>query len=219
MNLETFFEKFELFADAPDAVRQVREPIHERQRRSILQPRVGATQERLPWDHRKTNINPNGVASSGPRWMQPLQGWLRGGRVLPRSTSDPGNGLPCRLGNAPALEKPPRSPSMTTETFFEKFEIFADAPGAANRTQGLVLDYSANGALHTSLGQRPRKTVPHSFRALMGRPNAPLAHAIWVLDRGGWVAPSGRGSFVDATPRALPWAGVGRRVAAGRTTR
>jgi hypothetical protein len=78
---------------------------------------------------------------------------------------------------------------------------------------------SANGAPHTSLGQRPRKTVPQSFRALKGRQNAPLAHEIWVLDRGGWVAPSGRGSFVDAIPRALPWAGVGRRVAAGGTTR
>ena len=81
MNLETSFEMFERFADAPYAVKRMREPIRERQRRSILQPRVGATQERLPWDHRKTNINPNGVASSGLRWMQPLQGWLGGVRV------------------------------------------------------------------------------------------------------------------------------------------
>jgi hypothetical protein len=44
---------------------------------------------------------------------------------------------------------------MTTETFFEKFELFADAPGAVKGTRGLVLDYSANGAPHTSLGQRP----------------------------------------------------------------
>ena len=55
--------------------------VHERQRRSIIQPRVGATQERLPWDNRKKIINPNGVASSGARWMQPFQGWMRGDRV------------------------------------------------------------------------------------------------------------------------------------------
>ena len=95
MKLETFFEKFDQFADAPNAVakmrahvrerqRPMREPQprgRERQRRSIIQPRVGATQERLPWDCQKKHINPNGVASSGARWMQPFQGWLRGGRV------------------------------------------------------------------------------------------------------------------------------------------
>lgn len=50
-------------------------PVRERQRRSIIQPRVGARNERLPWDCQKTNLNPNGVASPGPRWMQPFQGW------------------------------------------------------------------------------------------------------------------------------------------------
>ena len=35
----------------------------ERQRRSIHQPRVGATPERLPWVRRKNRANHNGVAS------------------------------------------------------------------------------------------------------------------------------------------------------------
>ena len=71
-------------APARERQRPMREPQprgRERQRRSIIQPRVGATQERLPWDCQKKNINPNGVASSGAWWMQPFQGWLRAGRV------------------------------------------------------------------------------------------------------------------------------------------
>ena len=74
---------------------------------------------------------------------------------------------------------------------------------------------SANGATNTSLGQRPRKIAPQLFRALKGRHNAPLSGAIRNLNPGGWDALSGLGSFVDAIPRALPWAGMGRRVAAG----
>ena len=62
---------------------------------------------------------------------------------------------------------------MKLETFFEKFDQFADAPDAVAKMRELVLHGSANGAPHTSLGQRPRKTVPRSSRALKGRANVP----------------------------------------------
>jgi hypothetical protein len=107
---------------------------------------------------------------------------------------------------------------MTLETFFEKFDQFADAPEVVAKLRELVLDFSANGAPQTSLGQRPRKTAPQSFQALKGRHNVP-SHAIRVLNRGGWTAPSGLGSYSHAIPRALPWADMGRRVAAGGTAR
>ncbi len=103
---------------------------------------------------------------------------------------------------------------MKLETFFEKFDQFTDAPGAVAKMRELVLKLSANGAPHTSLGQRPRKTVTQSDRALKGRHNAASSDAIRMLNPGGWDAPSGLGSFVDGIPRALPWAGMGRRVAA-----
>lgn len=61
---------------------------------------------------------------------------------------------------------------MKLATFFAKFGQFADAPDAVGKMRELVLRLSANGAPHPSLGQRPRKTVPHSFPALKGRPNA-----------------------------------------------
>jgi len=52
--------------------------------------------------------------------------------------------------------------------------------------------YSANGAAHTSPGQRPG--YASSFhQALKGRPNRCLA-------------PSGLGMFLNIEPRALPWA-------------
>ena len=57
---------------------------------------------------------------------------------------------------------------MKLETFFEKFDQFADAPDAVAKIR-----YNA-----------------------------------------GWIAPSGLRLIVDAIPRALPWAGMGRRVAA-----
>jgi type I restriction enzyme, S subunit len=37
---------------------------------------------------------------------------------------------------------------MTLETFFEKFELFADAPGAVGRMRELVLELAARGKLH-----------------------------------------------------------------------
>ena len=84
----TFFDKFDLCADAPDTVAKMRAHVRERQsqtierqRRSIIQPRVDTTQEHLPWDNRKENINPKGVASFSARSVQPFQGWMRGGRV------------------------------------------------------------------------------------------------------------------------------------------
>jgi len=75
---------------------------------------------------------------------------------------------------------------------------------------------SANGAPHTSLGQRPRKTATQLSQALKGRANSPRPNTDSELGRAVWNAPSGLGSLVDAIPRALPWAGMGRRVAAGR---
>lgn len=42
----------------------------ERQGRSSIQPGVGARHERLPWDSRKTIVNPNGVALPGERRAQ-----------------------------------------------------------------------------------------------------------------------------------------------------
>jgi hypothetical protein len=106
---------------------------------------------------------------------------------------------------------------MKLETFFEKFDQFADAPDAVAKMRELVMRLSANGAPHTSLGPRPRKTVPHSFQALKGRANGSRSVVIRILRGANWVAPSGLDSFFHAIPRALPWAGMGRRVAAGRT--
>ena len=103
---------------------------------------------------------------------------------------------------------------MKLETFFEKFDQFADAPDAVAKMRELVLDFSANGAPHTSLGQRPRKIVIHLSQALKGRHNASSSDTVRVGNPGAWIAPSGLGSFIHAIPRALPWAGMGRRVAA-----
>ncbi|KAF0175955.1 MAG: hypothetical protein FD161_3134 [Limisphaerales bacterium] len=103
---------------------------------------------------------------------------------------------------------------MKLETFFEKFDQFADAPDAVAKMRELVLELSANGATHTSLGQRPRKTVPHWVQALKGRASVSAGGAMWIVKPAEWIALSGLGSFVDAIPRALPWAGIGRRVAA-----
>ncbi len=105
---------------------------------------------------------------------------------------------------------------MNRETFFEKFDQFADAPDAVVKMRELVLDLSADGAPHPSLGQRPRFTSRHSFQVLKGRNIAPSPDAIHMLNSIGWIAPSRLCSFVDAIPRALPWAGMDRRVAAYR---
>jgi len=102
---------------------------------------------------------------------------------------------------------------MTLATFFEKFDQFSDAPDAVAKMREL----SANGAPHTSLGQRPRNNGPQSSQALKGRNNPPAnrprGFPVWMF----WVATSGLARFCDAIPRALPWAGMGRRVAAGGT--
>lgn len=74
---------------------------------------------------------------------------------------------------------------------------------------------SANGAPHTSLGQRPRKTVTHLSVALKGQPNPSACEAMRIVKPAKWVAPSGLDWFFDAIPRTLPWAGMGRRVVAG----
>jgi hypothetical protein len=58
---------------------------------------------------------------------------------------------------------------MTLDTFFKKFDPFADAPNAAAKMRHLS---SANSATHPSLGQRPRTHAPTKPQALKGRPNA-----------------------------------------------
>jgi hypothetical protein len=47
---------------------------------------------------------------------------------------------------------------MKLKTFFEEFDQFADAPDA--------VIFSANGAIHTSLGHRLRKGISTPIRAL-----------------------------------------------------
>jgi hypothetical protein len=90
---------------------------------------------------------------------------------------------------------------MTLKTFFNKFDQFADAPDA--------VIFSANGAIHTSLGHRPRKGIPTNIRALKGRTMVSSAEL-----EPGWNAPSGLNSFANSFPRAMPWAGMERPVGA-----
>jgi len=103
---------------------------------------------------------------------------------------------------------------MKLETFFEKFDQFADAPGAVAKMREWVPNLSANGAAHTSLGQRPRKTVTPLRQALKGRNIGPIGNTTGMLNDGGWAAPSGLHLFFNAIPRALPWAGIGRALGA-----
>jgi hypothetical protein len=56
--------------------------------------------------------------------------------------------------------------------------------------------FSANGAAHTSPGQRPGYASSFT-QALKGRPNRCLT-------------PSRLGMFLTIEPRALPWAGISR---------
>jgi hypothetical protein len=58
---------------------------------------------------------------------------------------------------------------MTFDTFFKKFDQFADAPDAVAKMRHLS---SPNGATHPSLGQRPRTNTPTKPQALKGRHNA-----------------------------------------------
>ena len=46
---------------------------------------------------------------------------------------------------------------MTLETFFEKFDLFADAPDAVAKMR----ESSANGATYASPGQRPGSPTPN----------------------------------------------------------
>ena len=107
---------------------------------------------------------------------------------------------------------------MTLETFFEKFDLFADEPDAVAKMRepsgngamvGLRI-VSANGAAHASLGQRPRNTAPLFPQDLKGRDKSGASVAVRVLHPASWAAPSGLGSFSNAIPRALPWAGLVR---------
>jgi hypothetical protein len=47
----------------------------------IIQPRVAEALRRLPWVMSQIEINPEGVASSLARWLQPFQGWSFGWRL------------------------------------------------------------------------------------------------------------------------------------------
>jgi hypothetical protein len=70
-------------------------------------------------------------------------------------------------------------------------DVSTNAPIAANSVV-----FSANGAAHTSPGQRPG-SASSFHQALKGRHHRCLA-------------PSGLVMFLDIEPRALPWAGLGR---------
>ena len=84
---------------------------------------------------------------------------------------------------------------MTLETFFEKFDTFADVPNAVAKMRF----FSPIGATHTSLGQRPRNRSLTSSRALKGRS---------IISQTGlaseWSALSGLNSYLNIAPRALP---------------
>lgn len=62
-----------------------------------------------------------------------------------------------------------------------------------------------------------RNAVPHPDRVWTRRPQFQAVDKARRLIRIGWIALSGLGVSVDATPRALPWAGIGRRFAAEET--
>ena len=70
---------------------------------------------------------------------------------------------------------------MKLKTFFEEFDQFADAPDA--------VIFSANGAIHTSLGHRLRKGISTPIRALKGRhkPDTPNAEATTLAPLPGCV--------------------------------
>jgi hypothetical protein len=65
--------------------------------------------------------------------------------------------------------------------------------------------FRTNGAIHESLGRRPRCRDQSQIQALKGRPNR----------RRPYAAPSGLGKTCTMIPRALPWAGIDRPVGAG----
>ena len=58
---------------------------------------------------------------------------------------------------------------MALDTFFKKFDPFADAPNAVAKMHHFS---SPNGAKHASLGHRPRTNAPTKPQALKGRHNA-----------------------------------------------
>ena len=102
---------------------------------------------------------------------------------------------------------------MKLETFFNKFDQFADAPDAVAKMRAS----SPNGAPGDSPGQRPGRIAPPPFSALKGRDMTARPPAFRALHRVFGYAPSGLQSLVDARPRALPWAGTVRPVGAGET--
>ena len=89
---------------------------------------------------------------------------------------------------------------MTLETFFEKFDQFTDAPDAVAKMREL----SANGAPHTSLGQRPRNNGPQSSQALKGRNNPPAnrprGFPVWMF----WSPLQGWHGFAMPYPGRCP---------------
>ena len=48
---------------------------------------------------------------------------------------------------------------MNLETFFEKFDLFADLPGAVARMRELVLHLAFSGKLVETVGQWPQKPL------------------------------------------------------------
>ena len=97
---------------------------------------------------------------------------------------------------------------MKLQTFFEKFNQFADAPDAVAK----VLVVSPNGATYDSPGQRPGTTIPPTSPALKGRANATRLDTMQPFR---WVALAGLPDLMPAMgPRALPWADIARPVGA-----
>ena len=60
---------------------------------------------------------------------------------------------------------------MKLETFFDKFDQFADAPDAVAKMRELVLPLSANGAPHPIPEQRPRKLRRSAMFIATRQPN------------------------------------------------
>lgn len=98
---------------------------------------------------------------------------------------------------------------MTLKSFFNKRDTFTAASNAVAK----IRFFNANGATHTSLGHRPRNRILTNSQALKGRfmiSRTDLARE--------WSALSGLNSYLNITPRAMPWASMKRPVRAEETT-
>lgn len=67
-----------------------------------------------------------------------------------RSDSPTSNGLSYGLADTPHLARAADSEAMSPETFLEKFNLIADAPGAVAKMRELILELAIRGSLHSS---------------------------------------------------------------------